>query len=156
MTAAPGKWADLRQRVLSAVAMLVVGVLGVWAGGVWFHLLLSVICGAMVWELARMLGGPAKSWPVWLGAASTVALFASSYAPGIGLPLLLVPAFVGIGQLPRGRHGCLSSWLLLMWLDILRAKCLAGRNSGPRSARKRRGRALLQAGLALRSWVCAT
>ena len=89
--------------------MVVIGVLGVWAGGVWFHLMISIICGAMIWELARMLGGSSASGPdprsIWIGVASGIALFIASYAPapGLVLPLLLAPGLVGFGQLTRHR-----------------------------------------------------
>lgn len=100
-----GKWSDLKPRVFSAVIMLVVGALGIWAGGLAFHLLLSVVCGVMVWELARMLGASDNHLALWLGAASAIALFIASYAPapGLILPLLLAPGLVGFGQLARGK-----------------------------------------------------
>jgi phosphatidate cytidylyltransferase len=54
-TGAGGSFTDLRARALSAVAMVGVGAGAIWAGGVVFAVLVSVLCGAMVWELARML-----------------------------------------------------------------------------------------------------
>lgn len=105
MTAAPARWADLRQRIISALAMLALGILGVWAGGVWFHLLVSVACGLMVWELARMLEAGPGMTAAWLGLASTFALFVASYSPGMTfvLPLLIAPGLAGISQLKRYR-----------------------------------------------------
>ncbi|MEM9580245.1 MAG: phosphatidate cytidylyltransferase [Pseudomonadota bacterium] len=103
--AAAPKWADLRQRVLSAFAMLVIGVLAVWAGGIWFHLAISLICGLMVWELARMVDSTSGAKASWIGMASGIGLFIASYspAPGFVLPLLFAPGFVGVGQLTQNR-----------------------------------------------------
>jgi len=47
-------FADLRDRTLSAVVMVAVGIGAVWAGGVVFLALVATLTGAMVWELARM------------------------------------------------------------------------------------------------------
>lgn len=101
MSDTAGKWSDLRQRVISAVAMVVIGVLGVWAGGLWFHLLISVICGLMAWELARILDPAIGQTALWLGVSGGLGLFIASYAPAPGfvLPLLLAPGLVGFGQL---------------------------------------------------------
>lgn len=99
------KWSDLTTRVGSAIAMVLVGALGIWAGGDVFHVMVAVICGAMVWELVTMIrqtGG--RNLAVILGGLTAVAVFVSVYIPvGFALPLLLAPALVGFGQLERNR-----------------------------------------------------
>lgn len=50
-------WADLKVRILSAVVMLLVGGAAIWAGGIWFAVLIAICAGAMIWELSTMLGG---------------------------------------------------------------------------------------------------
>ncbi len=55
MSAASGSFGDLWARSLSGVAMAAIGIAAVWAGGLVFALLVCVLCGAMVWELTRML-----------------------------------------------------------------------------------------------------
>lgn len=50
-------WSDLAPRTLSAIAMVLIGGLATWAGGVWFVALLVGIAGAMLWELWRMMRG---------------------------------------------------------------------------------------------------
>ena len=55
MSAGQGSFADLRDRTLSGVVMAVVGIGAVWADGMIFAALVCLLCGAMVWELTRML-----------------------------------------------------------------------------------------------------
>ena len=44
------RFADLRTRILSAAVLTAVGALAIWAGGVWFALLVAVLAGAVGWE----------------------------------------------------------------------------------------------------------
>lgn len=55
MSAPSGSFADLRDRTISGVIMAALGIAAVSAGGIWFTLLVCILCGAMVWELTRML-----------------------------------------------------------------------------------------------------
>lgn len=55
MTGAAGRFADLYSRTLSAIVMAGIGIGALWAGGIWFMALVCALCGAMVWELTRML-----------------------------------------------------------------------------------------------------
>lgn len=100
------KWADLVPRVLSAIAMLIVGVFALWAGGFWMNALIAIACGLMVWELARMLGGDDANKAPWLALISGGALFAASYSPYATtlLPLLVAPSFVGFSLLKSGNR----------------------------------------------------
>ena len=51
----PAKWEDLKVRVASSAAMLVVGAIGVILGGVWFQMLVVFVTAIMVWELWMMI-----------------------------------------------------------------------------------------------------
>ncbi|WP_375266978.1 phosphatidate cytidylyltransferase [Planktotalea sp.] len=104
MSDASAKWGDLAPRLFSAIGMLVIGIVAVWAGGVWIHGLVSLSCGLMVWELVRMLHGAGSQRAIWLAFISGFALFAASYAPyaTLLLPLLLAPSFVGFSLLSAG------------------------------------------------------
>jgi phosphatidate cytidylyltransferase len=103
MTATPaggGRWSDLGPRILSALAMAVVGIGTVWAGGIWFSGLCVVVAGLMVWELAAMIR------PGWtarlLGLAAAVAVLVAFHAPGwMSLPLLALPAVAGAFAIRR-------------------------------------------------------
>ena len=95
-----GKWADLRPRILSALAMAVVGTAAVWAGGVWFTALCVCAAGLMVWELAAMIqpGWRARS----LGLAAACAVLVALLLPATwALPVLVLPALAGAGALRR-------------------------------------------------------
>ncbi|MEP3677081.1 phosphatidate cytidylyltransferase [Sulfitobacter sp.] len=99
------KWSDLATRLGSAVAMVLVGAIGIWMGGFVFHLMVALICGIMAWELVNMVhGAPGSNTALMLGAVTGGALFATYYLPpGFALPLLLAPALLGFGQLERNR-----------------------------------------------------
>jgi len=100
MTTAGGQWNDLAQRLFSGGLFAVLGLWLIWVGGIPFHVLVSVIAGIMVWEVARMIGGGDRAVP--LGALTGIALLVLvELPPGFALPLLFAPALVGISQLER-------------------------------------------------------
>lgn len=97
------KWNDLAVRLASGAVMAIVGLAAVWLGGLWFTALVTVLCGLLVWELVRMLGGGAKKALI-LGAGAGVAVLAARILPpGIGLPLILLPSMAGIALLDKNR-----------------------------------------------------
>ncbi len=105
-------WSDLRIRVLSAAVMLVIGVTLIWAGGVWFAILVALCAGLMVWELARMVGGT-QSASIALGALGAVATPSFLLLTGAGgsgwvfkaLPFIMVsPAIAGAMLLSAHRQ----------------------------------------------------
>ena len=51
----PSKWDDLTVRVVSSIAMVVVGAFGVILGGVWFQMMVVFVTAVMVWELWMMI-----------------------------------------------------------------------------------------------------
>ncbi|SER46274.1 phosphatidate cytidylyltransferase [Tranquillimonas rosea] len=97
-----GRWDDLNVRLVSSVVIAVIGVLGCWAGGIAFLVLTVVVCAVMVWELARMLD-PDSPAIAMAGVAALCLTVANFLPPGFALPLLIAPALVGFGQLPRRR-----------------------------------------------------
>ena len=98
------KWSDLMIRLGSATLMVIIGLLALTFGGHVFHILVTVICGLMIWELVRMVAPLNAPLALQLGALSAVASFVAIYLPtGFGLPLLLSPTFVGFVQLVRNR-----------------------------------------------------
>lgn len=103
MSGAGGRWSDLALRMGSGAVMVAVGLAAVAAGGDVFHVFVALICGAMVWELVRMLdpSHPPRAWQ--LGALSGVAVLLAIYLPAaFALPVLVAPALVGGTQL--GSH----------------------------------------------------
>lgn len=73
---APGKWGDLRVRVLSGLAVAALGIAAIWAGGPWFVALVVAAVGLMIWELATMTAPAAPGEARALGGAAALALVA--------------------------------------------------------------------------------
>ena len=118
---ASDKFSDLAVRMGSGAALAVVGLWAVWVGGGWFVALVAVICGALIWELVRMLGGGPKR-ALLLGVGAGTALICARYLPeGLGLPLILLPAIAGIAALERHR----SLYMIFTALIVIAAYGLA-------------------------------
>ncbi|WP_037227282.1 phosphatidate cytidylyltransferase [Roseobacter sp. GAI101] len=104
MTSSSERWSDLTARVGSGVAMVVVGLVGIFMGGHVFHIMVAAICGVMAWELMGMLNPEKRELRLPLGLLVGCATLASMYLPiGFSLPVLLAPAMVGFGQLEKHR-----------------------------------------------------
>lgn len=97
------RWDDLRTRIASAVLMVAPGLAALTFGGIWFHLLIALVCALMVWELVCLLDTHrTKSQYALAGATFVCALAAAEVPPAFGLPLLLVPSMLGFGRMERG------------------------------------------------------
>lgn len=94
------QWDDLNTRLATALAMVAVGVVAVWLGGLWFHALIGLVCALMVWELVCLLDDTQTNASVVLaGVAGAVVLIAIELPMALGLPLLIVPAALGLMRL---------------------------------------------------------
>src|SRR6056297_3559481 len=103
MARARDSFSDLLTRLLTGAAVAIVGLAAIWAGYPWFTLLVAVIIGVLIWELAQMLGAP-RNAALGLGVAGGVLLLAAKLLPiGVGLPLLAVTGLAGLSLLPRNR-----------------------------------------------------
>ncbi len=112
------QWSDLAVRMGSGAVMLIVGMAAVAAGGDVFHGFVALICGIMVWELVRMLAPDPSKTALQLGALAGVASMLAIYLPpAFAFPVLLAPAFVGLGQLKSHR--------LIFWIFVV-AVLMAG------------------------------
>ena len=99
-----GRWSDLTTRLVSGLVMVLVGLTAVVLGGPVFSVFLALICGAMVWELVRMLLPDQRAPALMLGGGSGAALLVAVYVPGVFvLPLLLAPLLAGAGYLRQYR-----------------------------------------------------
>ncbi len=94
MNDAPRKWDDLKARVLTAIAMVVVGGLALWAGGLWFLALLVLAVTLMLWELGRMLNAPQRVLVLVLADIGGLALLA--LAMGFGVPWYVLLALAPV------------------------------------------------------------
>lgn len=88
-----GRWEDLRKRVVSAVVLVSVGGAEIWLGGPSFALLVVLLTGAMVWELAKMTAPDHENTPLGLAALASLCLAAEYFiADPFATAFLLVPA----------------------------------------------------------------
>jgi len=84
---ANAKWDDLIPRVTSAIAMIAVGGLALWAGGIFFSALVLVVIGGMIWELISMCSPQRPNGAFLGGGLAAVSLAAGYYVPA----MLLLP-----------------------------------------------------------------
>lgn len=112
----PDRWADLRPRVISAVVMVAVGVVAIWAGGAVFAALVTICCGLMIWELTRMTHatGADIALPLGLAAGLCLALVLAFEARWLVL-LLALPALIGAAW-PRRIRVVFAGYALLVML----------------------------------------
>lgn len=83
--------------------MLAVGAAAIWFGGFWFHVLVAVIGGGMLWELTRLMGGGPKV-AVPMGVLAAVALVVAPQLPAMALvPVLLAVPIAGVNQIKKDR-----------------------------------------------------
>ncbi len=114
MTSAEGRWAGLGRRVVTGGIAAVLGFWIMWLGGHPFHVLLAVVAGLMIWEVARMAGVADIS--VACGILGGLALLlVATHPTACMLPLLLVPAAIGLARLKGGRaiHALYSTAILV-------------------------------------------
>lgn len=102
MSAVPSRWDDLGPRLGVGSVIAAIALLFVWLGGWLFMLLTVAICAVLVWELVRMIDPQAPA--VMLAGTAGLALLVLGLVPsGWALPLLIAPAFIGIGQMNEHR-----------------------------------------------------
>ncbi|MFN3970746.1 MAG: phosphatidate cytidylyltransferase [Gemmobacter sp.] len=89
----PPRWTDLRKRAASAAVMVVVGGVEVWLGGAPFAVLVILITGGMLWELARLTAPAEGRAALAMGAGGAVALAFTFLNDSPAAPMvLLLPA----------------------------------------------------------------
>lgn len=96
---------DLAPRFISGAVLALIGLFAMWVGGWVFLVLVTVLIGLMVWELQRICTLP-ETAPVGilLALLAALAVFLWGVLPiGFVLPFALLPAMLGIGNLPRNR-----------------------------------------------------
>ncbi|MDO6732221.1 phosphatidate cytidylyltransferase [Marinovum sp. 2_MG-2023] len=91
-----GNWDDLIVRIGSAIVMVLVGVLAIVLGGWWFRGLMIVVCGAMVWELIRMIGGAQRVALAVGGLSGACLLLADITQTAASFGLMILPSLIGL------------------------------------------------------------
>ncbi|MEO9778152.1 MAG: phosphatidate cytidylyltransferase [Sedimentitalea sp.] len=110
-----GRWADLAPRIGSAVVMIAVGVLAIWAGADVFHIFVGAVCGAMIWELLRMLNGQGGPLVIATAVVAALSLILALYLPTPYLfPLLLLPVLLGVLATREHRLICGAFMVLVL------------------------------------------
>ncbi len=116
MNTSPEQWSDLTARTGSAAAMVVIGLVCIWLGGLAFHALVALVCGLMVWELAGMLRPGVRHLQLQLGAISGLTLFVAVALP-VWLGVLLIIAAVVFGWVQfRANKDIFAAYALLILL----------------------------------------
>ena len=100
------KFPDLLPRLGSALVLLGVGGGAVWAGGLWFTVVVAIAVALMMWELHHILA------PMQTGAQGGAlamlaggAVLLSGLVPiGYVLPMALAPSFVGLSAFKANRR----------------------------------------------------
>ncbi|TCL09263.1 phosphatidate cytidylyltransferase [Shimia isoporae] len=108
--------------------MLIVGAGAIWLGGFWFHVLVAVIGGGMLWELTRIMGGPSKV-AIPMGVLAAVALVAVPYLPWeVKLPALIAVALAGTGQIKKDRliYAAYAAGLILACYGLIVVRDVRG------------------------------
>lgn len=98
------KWDDLAPRVLAGIAMAVVGIAAIVAGGVWITALSVLVTGLMLWELATMTAPdrPGEARALGLIAALCLGVILWRHAP-FAMALAVVPPVLGALRPRRDR-----------------------------------------------------
>ncbi|MCB2133559.1 MAG: phosphatidate cytidylyltransferase, partial [Rhodobacteraceae bacterium] len=97
-------WDDLAPRVLAGIAMAVVGIGALVAGGVWIAALAVLLAGLMIWELAAMTAPARPGEARILGLLAALAMVAIlwRHAP-LMLALVALPGVAGALRSRRDR-----------------------------------------------------
>ena len=85
-------WSDLRSRMISAVVLIVVGGVDVIIGGFPLTLLVALVSGLMIWELARLTAPMAMLDAVGLGLGAALCVMIEAAFGGITFAFLALPA----------------------------------------------------------------
>jgi phosphatidate cytidylyltransferase len=97
----PGRWDDLRPRVISAVVMVAVGAAEIWLGGPSFAVLVVLLTAGMIWELATITAPVQKNRPLVMAGIAAAALGgALMLRSELAAALVLVPS-IALALTPR-------------------------------------------------------
>lgn len=101
MSGATDRWADLKPRLLSALAMVSLGAVEIWLGGVSFLLLVSIATALMIWELCRITAPDKPMMALAIAAMAALSLLADEGWPSMSAWLLFPWVVLAIGFTPR-------------------------------------------------------
>jgi phosphatidate cytidylyltransferase len=126
----PVRFADLGLRLASGLALAVIALLNIWAGGAWAAGLLGLGLVLMIWEFHRMVTGSddltAPSLLVTCSAGLVALVATAIWGPPAGVALLLL-GMIPVALATRPNAGWMVSGFVYMTLGmgalvVLRAK----------------------------------
>lgn len=101
MTVKSDRWGDLKPRVLSALAMVTVGAVEIWFGGMSFLLLIAIASALMIWELATITAPDRPRTAFLLAAIAAASLLADEGLPSMSAFLIFPWVVLAIAFTPR-------------------------------------------------------
>lgn len=96
-----GRWGDLRKRAASAVVMIAIGAVELWLGGTSFRVMVALLAGLMVWELAVMTAPARRNTPRLIGTVAALALAGAVWLPSEAASALLLAPALMLALTPR-------------------------------------------------------
>lgn len=114
----PNRWADLRPRLISAAVMLAAGGAAVWAGGALFLALIMALCGAMIWELARLANPARPRLALGFGAAAAGIMLLAAW-PDLPIGAAVAALIIAFVVALRGQTAAMTVAVALAALAIL-------------------------------------
>lgn len=125
------QWGDLAPRVISGLVLIVIGALDLYWGGIPFTIMILVVCGLIMWELARMFGA---TYPIALGFLAAGALMLADYLPAhftthaAIMPMFLAVIIVAVGQVKSDKRlfGLYILWIMVGCYAFLQLRLLDG------------------------------
>ena len=100
------KYSDLTARTATGVALALLGLGAIWAGGIWFSALVAVAVGLMIWEMGRLTGLDAlPQMSVSVAVLAGALFFIVAWTEIDHREVWLVfPTLLGLGVLYARRH----------------------------------------------------
>ena len=125
------RWDDLIPRMMSALAMLVVGGSCLALGGVWLAMLLSLVCGVLVWEAINLLASARRERAIGFAGVVGGAFFIATWLPVFSAVILLSVSVAAVhrmlamqGPIFMGYAGLICAGALGIFLLQLQAGLL--------------------------------
>ena len=101
MTTPSDRWADLRPRVLSAIAMVALGAVEIWLGGLSFLLLVTLATALMIWELTTITAPKSPKISLAIAVLAALSLIADEGWPSMSAFLLFPWVILAVAVTPR-------------------------------------------------------
>ena len=93
----PGQWGDLTTRLISGAVIAIGSLAALWAGGLWFQMLVIAATALMIWEVWTMVAPDRAAHGSFVAVLTAVLLFGvAELDTGLALLLLLIVPAAGL------------------------------------------------------------